>query len=97
MLREAVRRKRRHLDLHLNLLEAYAPFIEEQELERLFTAYGWFNLIAGIMLLPASFLFGWLWQTFSAETAFSFSAACAALAAILLKWWVGAGSSQRRT
>jgi MFS family permease len=61
------------------------------------TAYGWFNLIAGIMLLPASFLFGWLWQTFSAEAAFSFSAACAALAAVLLKWWVGAGNSPRRT
>jgi hypothetical protein len=30
--------------LHLNLLEAYAPFIQEQELERLFTAYGWFNI-----------------------------------------------------
>ena len=61
------------------------------------TAYGWFNLIAGIMLLPASLLFGWLWQTFSVETAFSFSAACAMLAAVLLKWWVGAGRSPRRT
>jgi MFS family permease len=61
------------------------------------TAYGWFNLITGVMLLPASLLFGWLWQTFGAATAFSCSAACAALAAVLLKWWVGAGNSPRRT
>jgi MFS family permease len=61
------------------------------------TAYGWFNLITGVMLLPASLLFGWLWQTFGAATAFSCSAACAAIAAVLLKWWVGAGNSPRRT
>ena len=55
------------------------------------TAYGWFNLTAGIMLLPASLLFGWLWQTFNQATAFSFAAACAVLAAVLLKWWVAGG------
>lgn len=52
------------------------------------TAYGWFNLTAGVMLLPASVLFGWLWQTVSPETAFGFSAGCAILAALLLKFWV---------
>src|SRR5262249_9272132 len=26
------------------------------------TAYGWFNLVTGLTLLPASFLFGLLWQ-----------------------------------
>lgn len=56
--------------------------------ELLGTAYGWFNLTAGVMLLPASMLFGWLWQTFSPETAFGFSASCAILAALLLKFWV---------
>lgn len=56
--------------------------------ELLGTAYGWFNLTAGVMLLPASMLFGWLWQTFSPETAFGFSAGCAILAALLLKFWV---------
>lgn len=56
--------------------------------ELLGTAYGWFNLTAGVMLLPASMLFGWLWQTFSPETAFGFSASCAILAAVLLKFWV---------
>lgn len=52
------------------------------------TAYGWFNLIAGIMLLPASLLFGWLWQSISPFAAFGFSATCALLAALLLKFWV---------
>ena len=56
--------------------------------ELLGTAYGWFNLTAGIMLLPASMLFGWLWQSFNPETAFSFAAGCAMLAALLLKFWV---------
>ncbi|GAO36753.1 MFS transporter [Sulfuricella sp. T08] len=56
--------------------------------ELLGTAYGWFNLTAGIMLLPASILFGWLWQSFRPETAFGFSAGCAILAAIMLKFWV---------
>lgn len=56
--------------------------------ELLGTAYGWFNLTAGVMLLPASILFGWLWQAISPETAFGFSASCAILAALLLKFWV---------
>ncbi len=56
--------------------------------ELLGTAYGWFNLTAGLLLLPASFLFGWLWQDISPETAFGFSASCAVLAALLLKFWV---------
>ena len=42
----------------------------------------------GLLLLPASFLFGWLWQGISAEAAFGFSASCAVLAALLLKFWV---------
>ncbi|HEY7986772.1 MAG TPA: MFS transporter [Methylophilaceae bacterium] len=52
------------------------------------TAYGWFNLIGGIMLLPASMIFGWLWQTFNPQLAFAFSASCSLLAALLLKTWV---------
>jgi len=45
-------------------------------------------LIAGITLLPASILFGWMWQDISPLVAFGFSAACALLAALLLKFWV---------
>lgn len=56
--------------------------------ELLGTAYGWFNLTAGLMLLPASLLFGWLWQSVAVEAAFAFSAGCALAAALLLKFWV---------
>ncbi len=56
--------------------------------DRLGTAYGWFNLTAGVMLLPASLMFGWLWQSVSVEAAFAFSAGCALAAALLLKFWV---------
>ena len=58
------------------------------------TAYGWFNMIAGIVLLPASILFGWLWQQAGALVAFGFGAGCALLAALLLSQWVFAGSAQ---
>jgi MFS family permease len=52
------------------------------------TAYGWFNLIGGAMLLPASLLFGWLYQQGGAALAFGFSAACAFSAVALLLGWV---------
>lgn len=57
--------------------------------ERQGTAFGWFNLTTGLMLLPASLVFGWLYQGFSALTAFAFSAGCALTAAALLRGWVG--------
>jgi MFS family permease len=56
--------------------------------DQLGTAYGWFNLIAGFMLLPASIMFGGLWQSINPFAAFGFSATCALLAALLLKFWV---------
>jgi MFS family permease len=56
--------------------------------ELLGTAYGWFNLTTGVMLLPASMVFGWLWQSFSPQLAFGFSATCALAASVLLKTWV---------
>jgi MFS family permease len=53
------------------------------------TAFGWFNLTAGIFLLPASIVFGWLYQAFSPLAAFGFSTACSLTAAALL-WGGGA-------
>lgn len=53
------------------------------------TAFGWFNLVSGLLLLPASLLFGWLYQATSPLVAFSFGAGCALLAAILLWFWLG--------
>ncbi len=56
--------------------------------DRLGTAYGWFNLVTGFMLLPASILFGSLWQQFGFQAAFAFSGCCALLASLLLRFWV---------
>jgi MFS family permease len=47
-------------------------------------AYGWFNAAVGIGALPASLLFGWLYQTWSALVAFGFGAALALLAGMML-------------
>lgn len=52
------------------------------------TAFGWYNLVVGAMLLPASVLFGWLWQHLAPLAAFGFSAGCALLATLLLLFWV---------
>jgi len=52
------------------------------------TAFGWFNLISGLMLLPASLIFGWLYESFSPQYAFLFSGSCAVLAFLLLAFWV---------
>ena len=51
------------------------------------TAYGWYNLVAGAMLLPASLLFGTLEQDCGAFVAFAVAAGCALLAAALLPLW----------
>ena len=48
------------------------------------TAFGWFNLIAGLLLLPASMIFGLLYQSISPGCAFLFSSGCSLLAAVLL-------------
>lgn len=48
------------------------------------TAFGWFNLVSGLALLPASLLFGGLMQGFGAQAAFAVAAAFALLAAVLL-------------
>ena len=58
--------------------------------ERRGTAFGWFNLTAGVFLFPASMIFGWLYQMLSPFVAFAFSSTCAMLAAVLLLVWVKA-------
>jgi MFS family permease len=52
--------------------------------EQLGTAFGWFHLISGAMLLPASALFGWLWEQAGARVAFATAAALAVAAAVLM-------------
>ena len=48
------------------------------------TAFGWFHLVSGLMLLPASALFGWLWTRVNPTAAFVVSATMSLLAAGLL-------------
>ncbi|MGD0352077.1 MAG: MFS transporter [Dehalococcoidia bacterium] len=50
--------------------------------ERRGTAFGMYNGIVGITLLPASLIAGWLWQSVSPATPFYFGAALAGLSAI---------------
>ncbi len=47
-------------------------------------AFGWYNLTTGIAALPAGVLFGGLWQTAGAPSAFLAAAACGVLALLLL-------------
>jgi len=45
-------------------------------------AYGWFNFTVGIAALPASVVFGLVWQRWGAATAFAMGASFAAMAAV---------------
>jgi MFS family permease len=47
--------------------------------------FGWFNLTTGAMLLPASVAFGWLYESVSPRAAFTLSACCAIISAVLLQ------------
>ncbi len=47
-------------------------------------AFGWYNLAVGIAALPASLLFGWLYQDFGPLVAFGWGAGLAILAFLLL-------------
>jgi MFS family permease len=51
--------------------------------ERRATAYGIFETLIGLTLLPASLLFGFLWDTFSAQIAFSTGARLALAAGVV--------------
>jgi len=45
-------------------------------------AYGWYNLAIGIGALPASLMFGLLWDRFGSHAAFTFGASLSILAAV---------------
>jgi MFS family permease len=48
------------------------------------TAFGWFNLVTGFMLFPASFIFGFIYELYNAELAFLFSAISSFIAILVL-------------
>ena len=47
-------------------------------------AFGWFHMTTGLVALPASILFGWIWDRSGPSTAFTFGAVCAIGASGLL-------------
>jgi len=57
--------------------------------ERLGIAFGWFHLVTGLMLVPASAGFGLVWERFGTPAAFGASGAIAAAAAIALAATLG--------
>ena len=61
------------------------------------TAFGWFNLITGLMLFPASFIFGWIYEAIAPLYAFLFSGGCALFAFILMAVWVFRNASDELT
>jgi MFS family permease len=46
------------------------------------TAYGWYNGVLSMALLPASLIAGWLWEAISPASTFYFGAGLAFIAAI---------------
>jgi MFS family permease len=47
-------------------------------------AFGWYNLAIGLGALPASLIFGWIWDRSGSPSAFVFGATLALIAAILM-------------
>jgi MFS family permease len=64
-------------------------------LERRGTAFGWYNLAIGLGALPASLLFGYVWDHAGPETAFVMGATLALAAAIGLVVVTTSGQQQR--
>ncbi|MCS7191286.1 MAG: MFS transporter [Fimbriimonadales bacterium] len=58
-------------------------------------AYGLFHFVVGVAALPASVLFGWLWQAYGAHVAFMTGAALALAAALGLSALLASPSANR--
>jgi len=54
------------------------------------TAFGWYNMVAGLTAIPAGLTFGLIWQATGAAGAFAAAAAIALLASVLLGRWLAA-------
>lgn len=59
-------------------------------------AFGWFNAAVGIAALPASIIFGVVWDAYGAEIAFTMAAGIAALASLLFAVVVPVSRNARR-
>lgn len=58
------------------------------------SAFGWYNLAIGLGALPASLIFGWIWDRWGSSSAFAFGATLALVASILMA--IVAPGSHRR-
>ena len=54
------------------------------------TAFGWYNMVAGLTAIPAGLTFGLIWQAAGAAGAFAAAAAIALVASALLGRWLAA-------
>ncbi len=70
-----------------------SSLVRDDELGR---AFGYFNLVTGLMALPASVLFGWLLPVHHGLWAWGGSAALAALSALGMARWSGQLQSERQ-
>jgi MFS family permease len=59
------------------------------------SAFGWYNFAIGAGALPASIIFGLIWQKAGAQAAFGFGACLACLAAILLTFLISKKTSEQ--
>jgi MFS family permease len=60
------------------------------------TAYGWYYLTKGLLLLPASAAFGWIWFEAGAAPAFLAAASLVLIATVVLLGWVLPAVKARR-
>lgn len=60
---------------------------ERASAEQQGTAFGWYNLALGVAAIPGGVLFGWVWQSQGATSAFALAAGLAGLAIGLLSLW----------
>ncbi len=58
-------------------------------------AFGWYNLALGLGALPASIIFGAIWDRAGAPAAFTFGAAMAGAAAIAIAFVAPSAQQQR--
>ena len=63
--------------------------------ERRGLAFGWFNFVIGIATLPASLLFGVLYDRYGSLTAFGTGASLALMASALLLWVTRVSSNKQ--
>jgi len=59
-------------------------------------AFGWYNLALGLGALPASIIFGLIWDRAGAPVAFTFGAAMAALASVAIAFVIPPSPQQQR-